>query len=35
MVEATAVTPEGRISPADSGIYLDDHVHPLRGSLAS
>ena len=22
MVEATAVTPEGRISPADSGIYL-------------
>ena len=26
MVEATAVTPEGRISPADSGIYLDDHV---------
>ncbi len=26
MVEATAVSPEGRISPADSGIYLDDHV---------
>ncbi|MBS0210223.1 MAG: NADH:flavin oxidoreductase/NADH oxidase [Planctomycetes bacterium] len=26
IVEATAVTPEGRISPADSGIYLDDHV---------
>jgi 2,4-dienoyl-CoA reductase-like NADH-dependent reductase (Old Yellow Enzyme family) len=26
MVEATAVTPEGRISPADSGIYLDEHV---------
>ena len=29
MVEATAVSPEGRISPADSGIYLDDHVEPL------
>lgn len=26
VVEATAVSPEGRISPADSGIYLDDHV---------
>ena len=24
VVEATAVSPEGRISPADSGIYLDD-----------
>lgn len=29
MVEATAVSPEGRISPADSGIYLDDHVGPF------
>lgn len=29
MVEATAVSPEGRISPADSGIYLDDHVAPF------
>ena len=29
MVEATAVTPEGRISPADSGIYLDEHVAPF------
>ena len=29
MVKATAVTPEGRISPADSGIYLDDHVEPF------
>ena len=28
IVEATAVSPEGRISPADSGIYLDDHVEP-------
>lgn len=26
VVEATAVSPEGRISPADSGLYLDDHV---------
>lgn len=25
-VEATAVTPEGRISPADTGIWSDDHV---------
>jgi 2,4-dienoyl-CoA reductase-like NADH-dependent reductase (Old Yellow Enzyme family) len=25
-VEATAVSPEGRISPADSGIWLDEHV---------
>lgn len=29
MVEATAVSPEGRISPADSGIYLDEHVGPF------
>src|SRR3954464_15929826 len=29
IVEATAVTPEGRISPADSGIYLDEHVQPF------
>ncbi len=29
MVEATAVSAEGRISPADSGIYLDDHVEPF------
>lgn len=26
VVEATAVLPEGRISPGDSGIYLDEHV---------
>ncbi|MGD9950213.1 MAG: NADH:flavin oxidoreductase/NADH oxidase [Desulfobulbus sp.] len=26
MVEATAVSPEGRISPADNGIWNDDHV---------
>src|SRR6266513_2828050 len=29
MTEASAVTPEGRISPSDSGIYLDDHVEPF------
>jgi 2,4-dienoyl-CoA reductase-like NADH-dependent reductase (Old Yellow Enzyme family) len=28
-VEATAVTPEGRISPADTGIWSDAHVEPL------
>lgn len=26
MVEATAVSPEGRISPDDSGIWSDDHI---------
>ena len=29
MVEATAVSPDGRISPADSGIYTDQHVEPF------
>ena len=29
MVEATAVTPEGRISPADLGIWSDEHIEPL------
>lgn len=29
IVEATAVSPEGRISPADSGIYSDEHVEPF------
>ncbi len=29
VVEATAVSPEGRISPADSGIWLDDHIQPF------
>ncbi len=28
--EATAVTPEGRISPQDLGIYRDEHVAKLR-----
>jgi 2,4-dienoyl-CoA reductase-like NADH-dependent reductase (Old Yellow Enzyme family) len=29
MVEATAVTREGRISPGDVGIWTDDHIDPL------
>lgn len=29
MVEATAVTPEGRISPEDMGIWDDKHIEPL------
>ncbi len=29
IVEATAVSPEGRISPMDSGIWSDDHVEPF------
>ena len=28
--EATAVSPEGRISPADLGIWKDDHIEGLR-----
>ena len=27
--EATAVVPEGRISPQDLGIWSDDHIEPL------
>lgn len=29
MVEASAVTPDGRITPADLGIWDDQHVEPL------
>lgn len=29
-VEATAVTPEGRITPQDLGLWSDDQVEPLR-----
>ena len=29
MVEATAVTAAGRISPADMGIWKDEHIGPL------
>ncbi|HKL71036.1 MAG TPA: NADH:flavin oxidoreductase/NADH oxidase [Marinilabiliaceae bacterium] len=28
--EAVAVTPEGRISPSDLGIWLDEHIEPLK-----
>ena len=30
MVEATAVSPEGRISPKDSGIWSDDHADAFK-----
>ena len=30
ITEATAVTPEGRISPADLGIWKDEHTAPLK-----
>src|SRR5258708_20352316 len=29
LTEATAVLPEGRISPDDLGIWIDDHIEPL------
>jgi 2,4-dienoyl-CoA reductase-like NADH-dependent reductase (Old Yellow Enzyme family) len=29
LTEATAVLPEGRISPQDLGIWMDDHIEPL------
>ncbi|MFO0002713.1 MAG: oxidoreductase, partial [bacterium] len=28
--EATAVQPEGRISPHDLGIWSDEHIEPIR-----
>jgi 2,4-dienoyl-CoA reductase-like NADH-dependent reductase (Old Yellow Enzyme family) len=30
MVEATAVTAEGRITPEDSGLWKDSQIEPLR-----
>lgn len=33
-VEASAVTPEGRISPADSGIWSDAHARAFRTTVA-
>ncbi len=30
IVEATAVTPEGRITPADLGLWKDEHIAKLR-----
>jgi 2,4-dienoyl-CoA reductase-like NADH-dependent reductase (Old Yellow Enzyme family) len=29
MAEATAVSPEGRITPADAGIWSDKHIEPI------
>jgi hypothetical protein len=29
MIEATAVVPEGRITPEDSGIWDDSHIEPI------
>ena len=30
MVEATSVTAEGRITPEDSGLWLDSQMEPLK-----
>ncbi|KAK1922505.1 hypothetical protein DB88DRAFT_357229 [Papiliotrema laurentii] len=30
MLEATAVVPEGRVSPTDAGIWKDSHIAPLK-----
>jgi 2,4-dienoyl-CoA reductase-like NADH-dependent reductase (Old Yellow Enzyme family) len=30
VIEASAVVPEGRISPQDSGIWCDEQIEPLR-----
>ena len=30
MIEATAVEPQGRISPDDSGLWDDDHIAPVK-----
>src|SRR5438128_11971844 len=44
LTEASAVLPEGRISPDDLGIWIDEHIEPLtrivrfiheQGSVAS
>jgi len=32
--EATAVSPEGRITPADLGLYKDEHIEMLQGLTA-
>lgn len=34
IVEATAVSPEGRISPVDSGLWKAEHVGPLKRLVA-
>lgn len=30
IIEATAVEPQGRLSPQDTGIWGDEHIEPLR-----
>lgn len=30
IIEATAVEPEGRLSPEDTGMWGDEHIEPLR-----
>jgi 2,4-dienoyl-CoA reductase-like NADH-dependent reductase (Old Yellow Enzyme family) len=30
MIEASAVVPEGRITPEDAGIWADSHIEPIR-----
>ena len=30
IIEATAVAPEGRISPSDSGLWKDEQIEPLK-----
>lgn len=32
-VEATAVTPEGRITPEDSGLWKDSQIAPLKETV--
>src|SRR5436305_2200351 len=34
LAEATAITPEGRISPKDLGIWSDAHIEPLRRAFS-
>ncbi|KAH6722626.1 putative NADPH dehydrogenase C23G7.10c [Leptodontidium sp. MPI-SDFR-AT-0119] len=33
IIEATAVTPEGRITPQDSGLWKDSQIEPLRKTV--
>jgi len=33
MVEATAVVPEGRISPEDAGLWEDSQMEPLKRTV--
>ncbi|MFD4250023.1 NADH:flavin oxidoreductase/NADH oxidase [Amycolatopsis thermoflava] len=35
LTEATAVHPEGRVSPTDLGVWSDDHVHGLSRIVAA